>query len=235
MGFNSEREMKEYVAKRLLTDVKNIFTATESRILEEVPYSVGRTDLVVVNFSSKYLTRRIDNLGIDKSINRDFYLQLYLRIRDLKETSIEDLLKQFRTDKYKLISGIRWLSDHGFIDFKDETTVRSNNFRLHVTAVCAFELKLSDWKTALTQATQAKSYSNLQFVVLDDDNIRPALKNKSSFIQRNVGLISISSGSKCKFYVYPKKRIPYSPMGIWRLNEYTFSHLLRNSMQNSMS
>lgn len=225
MRFDSEEEMKHYVVGRLFKDIKQLFDITKAKIFQEIPYAAGKTDLVVVNVSEKYFFRRIKQKKLTRSISNPSYLKIYLQLKEMGSIDKTSFLDRFNDSKSSVSRALNWLEKHKYLEFDKGIIKPVERFNKHVTISCAFELKLSDWKTALLQAHRAKSFSNMQFVVLDDIYVKPALENKDLFEKHNVGLISISPNSKCKVHFYPEKKKPFSIFGTWRLNELTMEEI----------
>jgi len=219
LKFETEEQMKQYVITRLLNDITQLFDKTKTKIIEEVPYATGQTDLVVVNVSKKYLHRRIYKKNLVNSIDNINYLKIYLRLKEMIPINKDEFLSQYIHNKHLVSRALNWLDINEYIYVSDNTIKLVNCFNKHITAVCAFELKLSNWRVALKQASRAKSFSHMQFVVLDDKYISGAIENKFLFKKLNIGLISISPNSKCKVHYYPVKSKPFSKLGEWRLNE----------------
>jgi hypothetical protein len=59
----------------------------------------------------------------------------------------------------------------------------------------ALEMKLRDWRRALTQAFRYRSFAHVVFVVLDAAHAAPAIRSLDRFRRSNVGLISIDDVS----------------------------------------
>lgn len=79
-----------------------------------------------------------------------------------------------------------------------------------VVHTLAFEMKLSKWNKALTQAFRYRSFANVSYVVLDRDRIKPALLNIHQFICVNVGLLSIDPSGEVRCHFDPPSDLPYS-------------------------
>jgi hypothetical protein len=77
-------------------------------------------------------------------------------------------------------------------------------------SVYAFEFKLKNWKQALMQAFRYKSFANYSFVIMDNDFIDPAIKNYTSFLRANIGLLSIDDHGKIIKHVDTRSDLPYS-------------------------
>lgn len=223
MTFVSEENMRDVVVNEIFNELKHLFRNPALFRFEEVPYAAGVTDLVIANISDKYLKNRVDNLGLSKGIINNSFLQLYVLLRREKKLKVNKLKKN--SGYTSTLKAIKWLDSYGYIDHSGETIKISKSFKKHITDTYAFELKISDWKQALKQAFGAKSYSNIQFVILDDDFIKSPLKNKNLFKKYNIGLISVRPESKFKIHYYPDKNKPYSEFGEWKFNEYSLHNL----------
>jgi len=73
----------------------------------------------------------------------------------------------------------------------------------------AFEMKLSNWKRAITQAYRYRAFVNLSFVVIDRSFLKPALENIGNFAKSNIGLISIDQSGFLNLHNTPKFEKPY--------------------------
>lgn len=229
MVFDSEEELKDIAIERIYKDLKILFNTNKNIFrFEEVPYVSGITDLVIANVSSRYIERRIKDLQLKKSILRNKYLRLYIIIRQAGKLKIQHLAKQTGNNPSVYIQGIKWLTEYGYLQKDGEYLKVTKNFRRHITKTYAFEFKISNWQKALKQAFGAKSYSNIQFVILDDDYIKPALDNRHLFERYNIGLISARPESKFKIYFWPETSKPYSNLGEWRFNEYSLKNIKKS-------
>jgi len=225
MVFDSEKQLHEFVLKRVNKDFKIIFTKIGLQSYREVPYAAGVTDLVVYNISDKYFFKRMKELKLKKGIVKDSYLQIYLLLKRKDSWTVTDLVREAKLSRSSVLKIINWLNENGFIERKKEFIKISYSFRRHVTNSCAFEFKLYNWKEALKQAFGAKSFSNIQFVILDDDYVKPALRNRSLFQKYNIGLASALPDARIKKHYIPHKSIPYSDFSAWKFNELSYSSL----------
>jgi len=74
----------------------------------------------------------------------------------------------------------------------------------------AFEMKLSNWKRAITQAYRYRAFANLVYVVIDRHFLKPALLNIEDFVRSNIGLISIDQSGFLHIHHAPRFEVPYS-------------------------
>ena len=75
--------------------------------------------------------------------------------------------------------------------------------------IVAVELKLKNWKRALTQAFRYKNYSHLSIVVLDENFVKPALKHLQEFQHFGIGLASYSDKKEFTVHHLPLIRSPF--------------------------
>jgi len=119
-----------------------------------------------------------------------------------------DKIKEDNILFYSEFKGLFGVPDYLIIE-------RNNKSILHIMA---FELKLKNWKQALKQAFRYRTFSNLAFVVLDENYVERALNHIDEFVKFNVGLASINKKKSIKVYHIPKSNIPFSPNYINNLN-----------------
>jgi len=76
--------------------------------------------------------------------------------------------------------------------------------------ICAFELKLKNWRRALYQATRYRSFSDQAFVVMPAESARTAFKHRETFRKANVGLVSHDASGNSTVLIRPRKRAPHA-------------------------
>lgn len=227
MAFKSEEELQTIVSNSIFYNLCNILKKSDSiHKLEEVPYASGRTDLVIAHVSENYLENRLKHLELDAAILKDSYLRLYITIKNKGKFDLNILSRLNRSKRMIVLESIRWLTYNEYIENDGEILKIKDSFKKHITTTYAFELKLKDWKNALKQSFGAKTYSNFQYVILDDDFIKPALKNIDMFYDLNIGLISVTKNSNFEIFHRPKKSKPCSKIGEWRFNEYSLRNIM---------
>lgn len=75
----------------------------------------------------------------------------------------------------------------------------------------AFEAKLSRWRDALHQAYRTKCFANRSYVVLPDAPARVALRHRSEFSRRRVGLCSVSPERGIEVLLESEASAPLQP------------------------
>lgn len=74
----------------------------------------------------------------------------------------------------------------------------------------AFEMKIKNWRRALTQAYRYSAFAHYSYVIMDEAFCRPAIQNIDMFQKSNIGLLSIDINSQLRWYHRPRYQDPYS-------------------------
>lgn len=130
--------------------------------------------------------------------------------QELFETAIEspDLKKIVRQRYPQTLYLIEPKGLFGIPDLVIANLDQSDNSRKRMRSF-AFEMKLRNWKRALTQAYRYRSFSYYSYVMLDNSYIEPALKNIELFKRSNIGLLGIDVTGAIKIYHKPLLTMPY--------------------------
>ena len=75
----------------------------------------------------------------------------------------------------------------------------------------AFEMKLADWKRALTQAFRYAAFAHYAYVLMDYAYVERALRSLDQFLRANIGLLSFSKTGRLRVHHRPVCRTPYAP------------------------
>lgn len=227
MGFDSEQEMRKVAIDSISQD----FAQEESILLEEFTYGNGRADIVLANPSTAYLDHRINELRISSVLERKSHLQAFLQLHGRGPITRDFYYSVGAMGKRKKKNALEKLIKKGFVDELDNGKIQTaHDLRRHVTTSYSIELKLSKWKKALEQAVRGKSFSEYQYVALDEDNVLRAIDNLELFEEYGVGLMEISEDGDVYIHKEPSRQKPYSPMNKWRLNERTIMEELPQSI-----
>ncbi len=81
----------------------------------------------------------------------------------------------------------------------------------------AVELKLHNWKRALSQAFRYHTFANSSFVIIDAVYIHRAINNIELFRKYNIGLASFGTDSSLSVYYMPKPSQPFNHTYINRI------------------
>lgn len=126
-----------------------------------------------------------------------------------KKTALSDNL---------LNKSIRELQNNKFIVEANGLYYISPQMELFNDNIWAFELKLSNWKRALFQALQNKTFSNFSIVVFPFGKEHVLMQNLDVFAKLNVGVLLFEASSfKTKWLYRAKKEQPVSKWATWFL------------------
>ncbi len=87
---------------------------------------------------------------------------------------------------------------------------RVNTSGCWILRTFAFEMKLCNWKRALTQAYKYAAFAHYPFVVMDHGYVERAKRHIDLFRRSNVGLLSIDPSGQTYVHFRPRFRQPYS-------------------------
>jgi hypothetical protein len=76
--------------------------------------------------------------------------------------------------------------------------------------ICAFEMKLDNWKRALYQSTRYRGFSHRVFVVMPACAPKSVVENKAIFAKMGIGLMTHATDGSTKVLVRPSKKNPRS-------------------------
>jgi hypothetical protein len=111
------------------------------------------------------------------------------------------------------IPDLLWISWSGSFDNQGTTALSYESLkrRLRERCLCAFEIKVSDWRKALLQAQRYRYFADCSTVILPDAVAKKALLHIDSFKSLRVGLWGVHSklGQITKHYT-PEARKPFS-------------------------
>lgn len=129
--------------------------------------------------------------------------------RDLLEVTLKTVLSLRKDHNRQWINllepeGLFGVPDMVLINFKD------GHKKIRASTI-AFELKLRNWRRALSQAFRYRSFAGFSFVLMDHSTVKPALKNIDAFRKANIGLLSIDKEGTLYLHYRPNYKTPYHP------------------------
>ena len=120
-----------------------------------------------------------------------------------------------KAEKRHCTTILRVLLDHGVTSFRRDL-YRLNHRQVFQPTIWAFELKLKDWKRALHQSVQAKSYAHYSWAVFPIETEAHIRTVSSRFIQMGVGLAVFDlAATRFKEISSAKKSQPWSTVDYW--------------------
>jgi len=108
----------------------------------------------------------------------------------------------------------------GFCEFEKTTRSWTKILQPEPVAdrIVSIELKLTDWKRALYQASRYLDFSHQTWVVLDERALDRACAHTEAFADRGIGLAGIGSGGDLHVECSPADRPPRLPGRFWHMN-----------------
>jgi hypothetical protein len=136
------------------------------------------------------------------------------------------LLAQLRYGTYKQLADIgksagfstrtvaghlRVLQKLGLVRLDGATAMLLRSTKTPFLDVTAFEVKTSDWRHGLYQATHYRSFANRAAVALPDAKAKAVAIHKDTFRLFGIGLVGLESTGSMKWYIKATRRQPSSP------------------------
>jgi hypothetical protein len=182
-------------------------------IEKEVNCDFGIADLVM--FKVKNITNNNFNLSL---ISPDWAFSLRM-LAYRKIFSTEDFCQLAGVSKNSAAQALREFCSAQYCEKISNNTWRKiKQPTLISDYIVSYEAKLKNWKRALWQACRYKTFSNESWVVLDCINEKPAIKNIQSFVDFNIGLVSVSKNGSVNVYYQPKEEQHQSDIALWKAN-----------------
>ena len=90
--------------------------------------------------------------------------------------------------------------------FRDDSVMLLRSTKTHFSQVDAYEVKVSDWRHGIYQATHYRTFANRVAVALPDKKAKAVAQNKAPFLTFGVGLVGVGSEGSLKWYIKPTRR-----------------------------
>jgi hypothetical protein len=101
---------------------------------------------------------------------------------------------------------LRLLEQLSLVKLRNESAMLLTPARSGFRHIDAFEVKVSDWRHGLYQATHYRSFANCVAVALPDKKAKMVAVNKKPFQTFGVGLVGVTPNSSLHWYIKPKRR-----------------------------
>jgi DNA-binding transcriptional ArsR family regulator len=131
-----------------------------------------------------------------------------LRRRDYR--SLADIAKPVGFSIATVSAGLRRLERLGLVRRKGSSARLLHSTSAPFLDVVAFEVKVSDWKHGLYQATHYRSFANQVALALPNTKAKAVAVHKKAFQLFGIGLVGIKSPASITWYVKPIRRRPFS-------------------------
>ncbi|MCP4135304.1 MAG: hypothetical protein GY754_30325 [bacterium] len=122
-------------------------------------------------------------------------------------------------------------TEAGFFKRIDKSSFeKSKDYSVFLQEIISIEAKLKDWKSALRQAYRYKEFSNMSFVLLDENHSKKAVESPKEFKRYNIGLITMKDESYTIHYIPEKKELSDST-GFLKINETVYQKIILQGTQ----
>jgi len=120
-----------------------------------------------------------------------------------------EMSKKFETFLKGHVGSAYFKECKGFFGIPDFVHYRKDGNDI---VIVSFELKLQDWRRAVTQAFRYRSFSHMSFVVLSAENSDSVRKNLDLFERYNIGLATFDKQKNFQVLFRPIASEPYSEL-----------------------
>jgi len=181
--------------KYLLQNKNSKRIARFNYLLKETQAAVGIADLVAIKVAklNKSEFRFIEALERLPVLGSSFILA---ELENHKRISRKSILARSPFSKRFIQTVLLEMAKIGMIAEDKRGYIHLHDrFKLPLTEITFFELKITDWRRAYFQAAQAQSYADRTYCVFPVDKKRLLLKNKQEFLRAGIGVIVFDVGS----------------------------------------
>lgn len=186
-------------------------------VIDEFDSGSGVADLVVGTYR-----HRISGKCVRSSINLNWVSPLAMMSRNQK-FHVDEFVESYGYSKKTVMLQVREYANAGFIKFLGNGVfIVKKEYEPVVETIVAIEAKLRDWKQALRQACRYRRFSDYSLVLLDADNVAPAVKAKEMFVEYGIGLASLDQRG-CSILISPARHDRRSGDSFNRINEEALS------------
>lgn len=214
--FNSEsdlvRQFKPH-SRRFISKIIPTIRPQKYFIINEFDSGNGIADIIVGTYRP-----RLSEQSMRSPINLN-WVSLLATMNRNKKLNIDEFTELYGYSKKTAMLQIREYENAGFIELlNDNIFIVKKEYKSVVENVVAIEAKLKNWKQALKQAYRYRRFSDFSIVLMDADNVTPALKAENVFMEYGIGLASLNEKG-CKILISPAKNDRKNNDSFHRINE----------------
>lgn len=125
-------------------------------------------------------------------------------------TPVLDIVRSTGFTHRTVWTHLQTLERIGLVRRKDDSARLLRSTKSPFVDVMAFEVKVSDWRHGLYQATHYRSFAHRSVVALPDEKARAVAIHKDTFRRFGIGLVGIKSPRSMRWYIKPMRRKPAS-------------------------
>lgn len=179
-------------------------------ICSEVDVSHGIADVVVatanghLNSAEWLAPSRLKRLNLTTA-------KLLAQLRYGTYRQVADIGKSAGFSARTVSEHLRMLAKLGLVRLDGATALLLRSTKTPFLDVTAFEVKTSDWRHGLYQATHYRSFANRAAVALPDAKAKAVAIHKEVFQLFGIGLVGLGPTGSMKWYIKAVRRQPSSP------------------------
>lgn len=166
-------------------------------VKSEVGTPEGVPDFIFANFSKANIDKRLAQ-GITEHLSNDTQISIWALVTSkpngLSKKQLQRLFLNYISES-ELDHELGKLKDKNFIEFSEGVYTSECDWFPHVKCLVSVELKLSNFKEALTQAIRYSNYSDFSYIGFPEDKATHI--NNSKHLQKlkeeNIGLLSVNN------------------------------------------
>jgi len=136
--------------------------------------------------------------------------KLLAQLRFGSYKSLDEIAKSTGFSNRTLWEHLQTLEAAGLVRCKGSNARLLRATRSPFVDVAAYEVKVSDWRHALYQATHYRSFANRCSVALPDAKAKAVAIHRETFKRFGIGLLGIKAPATINWYVKPVRRMPFS-------------------------
>jgi hypothetical protein len=136
--------------------------------------------------------------------------KLLTRLKLASYSRLDQIGKSVGLSEQTISLHVRKLEKIGIAKRRGDSARLIRSTKIPFTEVTAFEIKVSDWRHGLYQATHYKSFANRVVLALPDAKARVVAAHKRAFHLFGVGLVGLSRADGITWYVKAVRRTPSS-------------------------
>jgi hypothetical protein len=194
------------------------------KIIREFDPGLGRVDILGVWYDPRRLDARRTMLqGMSLTPFNTLAAYAMASLKQCRWVTISRFQKLLKLTASKAHSIIRLLAQRRLIMIEgDFLRARSNDDTWCISAIEAYEAKLSKWRIAVEQAAQHTWFASKSFVVMPQLSTRIRSHLVQECAERNVGVLLYQGRESPTLEVAPARRRPPMTHIGWGLNEMIF-------------
>jgi DNA-binding Lrp family transcriptional regulator len=178
-------------------------------ICSEVDVSHGIADVVVATVGRNSATKvwlarpHLSHLNLTAA-------KLLSQLQCNAYRPLADIARSTGFSSYTVTNHLRTLEGLGLVRRKGSQARLMRSTKTSFLDLVAFEVKVSDWRHGLYQATHYRSFANRVALALPNAKARAVSAHKETFRRFGIGLAGVQSPASIKWYVRPARRQPSS-------------------------